>query len=116
MAAMLVMDMVIVMMTVVVMVVAMVVVMRRHCGSGCAACSARMNPAALGPDQPGAEGGDQGVACDLDRLLGPAHGPGGRVEQPGADRDDHDRDQRLHQRRGKRQHDAARAVSWLATR
>ncbi len=63
--------------------------------------------AALGPDQPGAEGRDQGVACDLDHFFSPAHGFGGGVEQPGANSDNHDRDQRLHQRRGKRQRDAA---------
>src|SRR4029077_2838135 len=54
--------------------------------------------AALSPDQPGAKGCDQGVACDLDHLFGPAHGAGGGVEQPGAGPDDCDRDQRLHQR------------------
>ena len=63
--------------------------------------------AALGPDQPGAERRDQGVACDLDRLFRPAHGPGGGIQQPGANRDDRHRDQRLHQRGGERQHDAA---------
>ncbi len=33
-------------------------------------------PAALGPDQPGTEGRDQGVADDLDHLFGAAHGFG----------------------------------------
>src|SRR6202040_3713186 len=41
--------------------------------------------AALGPHQPGAEGCDHRVARDLDRLLGPTHGFGGGVQEPGAD-------------------------------
>ena len=63
--------------------------------------------AALGPDQPRAERRDQGVARNLDGLLGPAHGPGGGVEQPGANPDNDDGDQRLHQGGSERQRDAA---------
>ena len=63
--------------------------------------------AALGPDQPGAERRDQAIADDLDRLLRRAHRLGGRGEQPGEHRNQRHRHQRLQQRRGERQHDAA---------
>src|SRR4029077_18468918 len=105
-AAMLVMDVVIgavimvVMVVAVVMTVAMVVmavvmvltvVMRDHREGGRWRLRLKRahEPAALGPDQPGAEGCDQGVACDLDHFLRPAHRLRGGVEQPGAD-PDHD--------------------------
>src|SRR5690349_9319164 len=63
--------------------------------------------AALDPDQPRADQRDQGVAHQLDDALGIAHLPGGGVEQGRGDADDRDGNQRLKQRRGKRQHDAA---------
>ena len=64
-------------------------------------------PAALGPDQPGAERRDQRIARDLDGPFSTAHGFGSGVEQPGTNPHDQDGNQRLHQRRGERQHDAA---------
>src|SRR6266478_3137323 len=64
--------------------------------------------AALGPDQADAKGRNQGITADLDRLLGATHGLRGGIEQPGADGDDRDRDQRLHQRGCERQRDAAK--------
>ena len=110
---MFVMDLIVVVMVMMVVMmavaVAVIVVMRggRQHGGRLRRLQRAHEGAALGPDQPEAEGGDQAVAGDLDRLFGPAHGFGGGVEQPGAYRDDHNRDQRLHQRRGKRQRDAA---------
>ncbi|MBA7482568.1 hypothetical protein ES707_18060 [subsurface metagenome] len=62
--------------------------------------------AALGPDQPGAEQRDQAIAGNLDRLLRPAHGLRGGIEQPGTDADQHDGDESLQQCRDERQHDA----------
>ena len=79
----------------------------RHRGHRMPRLQRAKESAALGPDQPGAERRDQRVAGDLDRALRPAHGFRGGVEQPGADADDQHRDQRLHQRRGERQRDAA---------
>ena len=63
--------------------------------------------ATLDPNQPRAERRDQPITCDLDGALGTAHGPGGNVEQPCTDPDDHHRDQRLRQRGGEGQRDAA---------
>ena len=94
---------------VVVMMVVVIVMMMGHGKRGLGAlCLQRPHKAAaLGPNQPGAERRDQRVAGDLDRFFGPAHGLRGSIEQPGADADQHHRDQRLQQRRGKRQQDAA---------
>ena len=50
---------------------------------------------------------DQRVAGDLDRPHGVAHRLRGRAEQHRGDANDRDRDERLQQRRGERQHDAA---------
>ncbi|MFK4617309.1 hypothetical protein ABIF50_000586 [Bradyrhizobium diazoefficiens] len=63
--------------------------------------------AAFDPDQPQAEQRDQAVARDLDHAFGLAHGLGRRIQDPGRDADDQDRDHRLHQGRGKRERDAA---------
>src|SRR5687768_4007579 len=62
---------------------------------------------ALDPDQPRAHQRDQRVADDLDHTLGVAELSRRSVEHDAGDADDGDRDNRLQQRRGKRQHDAA---------
>ena len=110
---MLVMDVIVVVAVMMVVMVAVAVIMmvgrrsRRHRRQRPLDLKRADEAAALGPDQPRAERRYQGVACNLDHLLGIAHGAGGGIEQPGANRDDHYRDQRLHQCGGKRQHDAA---------
>src|ERR1700752_5294045 len=113
MAAMLVMDVTVVMVVMMVMAVMMmvaVVVMGMRASQrrlGARGLQRLHEGAALGPHQAGAEGGDQAVACDLDRLFRPAHGLRGGIEQPGTDADQHDGDEGLQQRRDERQHDAA---------
>ena len=72
--------------------------------------------AALGPHQPGAEGCDQAVACDLDRLLGAAHGLRGDVQQPRADADQKHRDRACSSAETNDSTMPRQAVSWLATR
>src|SRR6185295_11225448 len=99
MAAMLIMNMAMIVIMVVMIVAVMAVVMsvimmmrRRHCRLR---LQRAHKAAALGPDQAGAEGRDQGVACDLDRLLRGAHRLGGGTEQPGENRNQRHGHQRL---------------------
>ena len=63
--------------------------------------------APLDPEQPGAERGNQPVADNLDPPDGAVHGAAGGAKQNRGDTHDRDRDQRLQDRRGKREHDAA---------
>src|SRR4029453_6299458 len=115
MAAMLVMNMavaIIVVMVIMSMMVAVVMVMtvvmvvmhRRQPRLRARGAPRAHGTPPLGPDQRGAKQGDQAVAGDLDRLLRPAHGLRGGIEQPGADADQHDGDEGLQQPRDERQH------------
>ncbi len=88
----------VVMAVVVAMMMRMIVRLRRR---------RRGKSATLDPDETRAERRDQRVACDFDDALGRAHRLAGDVQEERADADDHHRDNRLQQRGGKRQHNAA---------
>ena len=90
----------------------LVIVRRRHCGADRVQRTAHAargihKAPALDPDQPRADQRDQPVTDDLDHPFGVAKLSCGGIEHNAGDADDCDRNERLQQRRGERQHDAA---------
>ena len=71
------------------------------------ASQSRDERAALAPDEPEADGGDAGVARELQPVGGAVHLGGGGVEDEARRADKGDRDRRLQQRRKQRQQRAA---------
>ena len=63
--------------------------------------------ASLHPQQPHADKNNERIAQNLDRIDGAGHRGGGGIEQRRRNAHDQHCDERLHQRRGKRQHDPA---------
>ena len=102
-----------VVMAMIVVMMPMIMMMRmRGRGSADALRRAQQRPfgeeaPALGVEKLRAHQRDQRIARDLDPPHRGAHRLRGRAEQRRRDADHGDRDQRLHQRGGKREHDAA---------
>ena len=72
------------------------------CGRPMQRARRRNEGAPFHPEQTKPDQHDQRVAYDLDHIDRAAHGPGAGIEQRGGDANEHHRDQRLQQRRGKR--------------